>query len=109
MGPLKPRPVRIAVNPANVVGQVDERIYGHFLEHIYHSVNGGPWLSQPSEEGHPPRHCESACYFPSASRGARRIEWPPSAGIFASMTVAASAVRSSQTILVRVPSSPESL
>jgi len=43
MSPLKPRPVRIAVDPANVVGQVDERIYGHFLEHIYHSVNGGLW------------------------------------------------------------------
>jgi alpha-N-arabinofuranosidase len=35
--------IEIAVNPERVVGRIDEKIYGHFLEHIYHSVNGGLW------------------------------------------------------------------
>lgn len=39
----EPAPVRIAVDPAKVLNPVDVRIYGHFLEHIYHSVNGGLW------------------------------------------------------------------
>ena len=26
-----------------MTGQIDEKIYGQFLEHIYHSVNGGLW------------------------------------------------------------------
>jgi alpha-N-arabinofuranosidase len=37
------RKVSLAVDPARVLGTIDERIYGHFLEHIYHSVNGGLW------------------------------------------------------------------
>jgi len=37
----KPLSVTITVNPRNVNGTIDERIYGHFLEHIFHSVNGG--------------------------------------------------------------------
>jgi alpha-N-arabinofuranosidase len=35
--------VTLSVNPNRVVEQIDERIYGQFLEHIYHSVNGGLW------------------------------------------------------------------
>jgi alpha-N-arabinofuranosidase len=35
--------VSISVNPEEVEGKIDEKIYGHFLEHIYHSVNGGLW------------------------------------------------------------------
>jgi len=35
--------VSISVNPSKVEGMIDEKIYGHFLEHIYHSVNGGLW------------------------------------------------------------------
>jgi alpha-N-arabinofuranosidase len=35
--------VSISINPSKVEGRVDEKIYGHFLEHIYHSVNGGLW------------------------------------------------------------------
>src|SRR4030042_4776085 len=35
--------VSIAINPSKVEGKIDEKIYGHFLEHIYHSVNGGLW------------------------------------------------------------------
>lgn len=31
------------VNTANVQNNIDEKIYGHFLEHIYHSTNGGLW------------------------------------------------------------------
>jgi alpha-N-arabinofuranosidase len=26
-----------------VVNRIDEKVYGHFLEHIYHSCNGGLW------------------------------------------------------------------
>ncbi len=35
--------VSISINPSKVEGTIDEKIYGHFLEHIYHSVNGGLW------------------------------------------------------------------
>ena len=35
--------VTLTVQPQKIVGQIDERIYGHFLEHIYHSCNGGLW------------------------------------------------------------------
>ncbi len=29
--------------PDSVVNRIDEKVYGHFLEHIYHSCNGGLW------------------------------------------------------------------
>ncbi len=35
--------VSISIDPSKVEGRIDEKIYGHFLEHIYHSVNGGLW------------------------------------------------------------------
>ncbi len=35
--------VKLSIDPAKVLNRVDERIYGHFLEHIFHSVNGGLW------------------------------------------------------------------
>ncbi len=35
--------VSISINPSKVEARIDEKIYGHFLEHIYHSVNGGLW------------------------------------------------------------------
>jgi len=35
--------VSLSVDPSKVEGRIDEKIYGHFLEHIYHSVNGGLW------------------------------------------------------------------
>jgi alpha-N-arabinofuranosidase len=35
--------VRLSIDPGTVVNRVDEKIYGHFLEHIYHSCNGGLW------------------------------------------------------------------
>ena len=31
------------LHPGQVTGQINEKIYGHFLEHIYHSVHGGLW------------------------------------------------------------------
>ncbi len=34
---------RVTVDPQKVLHRVDEKIYGHFLEHIYHSVHGGLW------------------------------------------------------------------
>lgn len=37
------QPVDYVVNTRNVQHQIDEKIYGHFLEHIYNSVNGGLW------------------------------------------------------------------
>ncbi|MGB2822557.1 MAG: family 16 glycoside hydrolase, partial [Phycisphaerae bacterium] len=33
----------ISIDAGKVVGRIDEKIYGHFLEHIFHSVNGGLW------------------------------------------------------------------
>ena len=33
----------LSVEPGKVVGQIDEKIYGQFFEHIYHSANGGLW------------------------------------------------------------------
>ena len=35
--------IMITIDPDHVVGRIDEKIYGHFLEHIFHSVNGGLW------------------------------------------------------------------
>jgi len=35
--------IRLSVDPGTVVNKVDEKVYGHFLEHIYHSCNGGLW------------------------------------------------------------------
>ena len=35
--------VSITVHPDRVLNRIDEKVYGHFLEHIYHSVNGGVW------------------------------------------------------------------
>ncbi|HPD48433.1 MAG TPA: DUF1080 domain-containing protein [Anaerohalosphaeraceae bacterium] len=38
-------PVKVSyvVDPARVVNRIDEKVYGHFFEHIYHSANGGLW------------------------------------------------------------------
>ena len=38
-------PVEVAytIDPARVLNQIDEKVYGHFFEHIYHSANGGLW------------------------------------------------------------------
>jgi len=33
--------IRLSVDPGTVVNRVDEKVYGHFLEHIYHSCHGG--------------------------------------------------------------------
>lgn len=38
-----PIEVSYTVNPAQVLNQIDEKVYGHFYEHIYHSANGGLW------------------------------------------------------------------
>jgi len=35
--------VKLALQPQKVVHRLDEKIYAHFLEHIYHSVHGGLW------------------------------------------------------------------
>jgi alpha-N-arabinofuranosidase len=35
--------VSLSINPTKIESRIDEKIYGHFLEHIYHSVNGGLW------------------------------------------------------------------
>ncbi|AQQ08304.1 Intracellular exo-alpha-(1-_5)-L-arabinofuranosidase [Sedimentisphaera cyanobacteriorum] len=31
------------IDTSNILHKVDINVYGHFLEHIYHSVNGGLW------------------------------------------------------------------
>jgi len=36
-------PMTLALDPNQVLNSIDENIYGHFLEHIYHSANGGLW------------------------------------------------------------------
>jgi alpha-N-arabinofuranosidase len=35
--------VTVTVHSDRVVNRIDQRVYGHFLEHIYHSCNGGLW------------------------------------------------------------------
>lgn len=35
--------VSLTIEPERVLNRIDEKIYGHFLEHIYHSCNGGLW------------------------------------------------------------------
>ncbi len=37
------RSITLTVDPDSVVSEIDNKIYGHFLEHIFHSVNGGLW------------------------------------------------------------------
>ncbi|HPU06084.1 MAG TPA: alpha-L-arabinofuranosidase C-terminal domain-containing protein [Thermogutta sp.] len=37
------RTITLTVHPKEVLNTVDVNVYGHFLEHIYHSVNGGLW------------------------------------------------------------------
>lgn len=38
-----PTVVNASINSKNCIQQIDERIYSHFLEHIYNSCNGGLW------------------------------------------------------------------
>lgn len=48
----------IVVNPDKTTGKIDVGIYGQFLEHLYHSVNGGIWgdvVWNRSFEEMPPR------------------------------------------------------
>jgi len=40
---VKAADVSLVLHPQQVVNPVDVKIYGHFLEHIYHSCNGGLW------------------------------------------------------------------
>jgi len=35
--------ITLTVYPNEVLNPIDVNVYGHFLEHIYHSVNGGLW------------------------------------------------------------------
>lgn len=35
--------VSLTLRSDQVVNTIDEKVYGHFLEHIYHSCNGGLW------------------------------------------------------------------
>ncbi len=35
--------VTLTLHPDRVLNRIDEKVYGHFLEHIYHSCNGGLW------------------------------------------------------------------
>jgi alpha-L-arabinofuranosidase len=40
---LQAEEITITAYPDNVLNKIDHRIYSHFLEHIYHSCNGGLW------------------------------------------------------------------
>jgi alpha-L-arabinofuranosidase len=42
-GPVPDSPEQLFIEPNEIVCQIDEKIYGHFFEHIYHSANGGLW------------------------------------------------------------------
>jgi alpha-N-arabinofuranosidase len=43
-GPVTPAAdVALTLHPDRVLNRIDEKVYGHFLEHIYHSCNGGLW------------------------------------------------------------------
>jgi len=42
-GPVLAGDISLTVHPGRVVNRIDEKVYGHFLEHIYHSCNGGLW------------------------------------------------------------------
>ena len=35
--------VTLQVDAGKILHRIDEKVYGHFLEHIYHSCNGGLW------------------------------------------------------------------
>ena len=35
--------VDVTVNPDKPLSRIDDKVYGHFLEHIYNSCNGGLW------------------------------------------------------------------
>ena len=35
--------VEATVNPDKALSRIDNKVYGHFLEHIYNSCNGGLW------------------------------------------------------------------
>lgn len=43
LGPAPAQTVSLNVSTAYVAHSVDPKIYGQFLEHIYHSVHGGIW------------------------------------------------------------------
>ena len=43
LAPTFAQPVHLKVDTTQVVHEIDPRIYGQFLEHIYHSVDGGVW------------------------------------------------------------------
>ncbi|HKZ65409.1 MAG TPA: family 16 glycoside hydrolase, partial [Chitinophagaceae bacterium] len=42
-GSAQTKTVNITVNPDQVIGKTNDKIYGHFLEHLYHSVSNGVW------------------------------------------------------------------
>jgi len=35
--------VSYTIDPGRALNGIDEKVYGHFFEHIYHSANGGLW------------------------------------------------------------------
>ena len=37
------RDISYTIDPGRVLNRIDEKVYGHFFEHIYHSANGGLW------------------------------------------------------------------
>lgn len=42
-GNIDSKVVSLNLDPSKCIGQINENIYGHFLEHLFHSVNGGLW------------------------------------------------------------------
>ncbi len=42
-GPIKETDNVLTIHADQILNPIDEKIYGHFFEHIYHSANGGLW------------------------------------------------------------------
>src|SRR5205085_5029128 len=57
LGQTAPTQVALSINADKVIKPVDVLLYGHFLEHIYHSAHGGLWgelvWNRSFEEGPP--------------------------------------------------------
>src|SRR4051794_22241531 len=78
-------PVSLRVDTSRPVRDIDPKIYGQFLEHIYHSVNGGLWgdlVWNRSFEDRPPQGRwdveDHALTQRSRAQGARLIFGDPS-------------------------------
>ena len=74
----EPAAIDVEVNANTVVNQIDEKVYSHFLEHIYNSCNGGLWgelvWNRSFEAGRfNVWSCENGTYVQKEQRGNPRL------------------------------------